>query len=408
MLWVILGHEYSTIFIIAENLPTIDDRISTYYFLMVNAGLFAVDTFFFLGGFFVAWSVLREKIQSVGKCGLAILNRWMRLVPAYLMAILIYYSMFVHFGSGPYWEFSTAAVKNCDSIWRPILFVDNLVENGKNQCMDWGWYLQNDMQIFIYSMFLLMIYQKNKFAGYMALVWSVLLSFYWTFLAIYNGNYKNLTHSTDLAFQANYQEDIYIKPWSRCPPYLLGLALGMLYSEFLQAEKKGEDHLLVRWKKRMEDDRRWKWAIEALGFFLGLWLVLIPRTAQGPHYWPQLAHSLYLTYGKTLFVLSVALIILPSVLGVPSFIRTILDTKLFSFVGKASYCTYLIHLIIIMGWVGAFSTNFYFESIVQYQLFCSHTVICVFLGFLLSLLVEIPFSKLQKMLINKMQNKDKN
>lgn len=30
-----------------------------------------------------------------------------------------------------------------------------------------------------------------------------------------------------------YFNDVYIKPWARAPPYLIGLFLGMLYHEFL-------------------------------------------------------------------------------------------------------------------------------------------------------------------------------
>lgn len=47
-------------------------------------------------------------------------------------------------------------------------------------CMGWGWYLQNDMQIFIYSLVILVVYGKSKFWAYMAILVSVILSFGWT------------------------------------------------------------------------------------------------------------------------------------------------------------------------------------------------------------------------------------
>lgn len=80
--------------------------------------------------------------------------------------------------------------------------------------------------------------------------------------------------------------------------------------------------------------------------------MLIPRTAQGDdHHWPQLAHSLYLTYAKILYVFGIAFIILPSLLGVNSLIRFILDTKLFNSIAKISFWTYLIHLTIMDQWI---------------------------------------------------------
>lgn len=80
--------------------------------------------------------------------------------------------------------------------------------------------------------------------------------------------------------------------------------------------------------------------------------MLIVRTAQGDdHHWPQLAHSLYLTYGKLFYVLGVAMIILPSLLGANTFVRFILDTKIFNFIAKISFWTYLVHLTIMDQWI---------------------------------------------------------
>lgn len=71
--------------------------------MVIEAGLFAVDTFFFIGGFLVAYSVLRQKMKSKWNYALAIFLRALRLWPAYLMTILIFYSMFIHTNSGPFW-----------------------------------------------------------------------------------------------------------------------------------------------------------------------------------------------------------------------------------------------------------------------------------------------------------------
>ena len=359
MLWVIFGHEYLDNITTSAYMGTINEQMSSLYFLFVEAGYFSVDTFFFIGGFLVAYSILKDEL-SVKKYPLAFLNRWLRIVPAYLVAILLFYSVYVHVGSGPRWGNIPAAVQTCGSIWRPLLFVDNLVDNGKDQCMVWGWYLQNDMQLFLYSILMLAIYKWNKFTGYVAIMWSMLGSFWWTMWVTYENEYPNVTHLMDFTRMGNYNLDVYVKPWSRCPPYLYGLMLGMLYVEYMVAEKRGEKHVLVGLKERMKD-WRWRWVVEGIGLGLGLWVVLIPRSAQGDeHYWPQLAHSLYLTYSRTLFVVAVSFIVAPALLGLPSFFSFILDTKLFHFIAKASYCTYLIHVMLIILWVGSQGTNFYY------------------------------------------------
>lgn len=43
-----------------------------------------------------------------------------------------------------------------------MFFVDNIVDNGEQMCMGWGWYLQNDMQIFIVSVPILLLYNTKR------------------------------------------------------------------------------------------------------------------------------------------------------------------------------------------------------------------------------------------------------
>ncbi len=43
-------------------------------------------------------------------------------------------------------------------------------------CLGWGWYLQNDMQIFIISLIYILAYAKNKILGYSLLTVTILAS----------------------------------------------------------------------------------------------------------------------------------------------------------------------------------------------------------------------------------------
>jgi peptidoglycan/LPS O-acetylase OafA/YrhL len=136
------------------------------------AAFFAVDVYFFLGGFLVAYSFLREKSKNPLKYPIAIVHRVLRFWPSYLMAILILYAVFLQLGHGMFWfqNEATDQIENCAQIWKPMFFVDNLVDNGEKMCMGWGWYLQNDMQIFIFSMIFLFMYSKNAKAAKISLI----------------------------------------------------------------------------------------------------------------------------------------------------------------------------------------------------------------------------------------------
>jgi hypothetical protein len=61
MLCIILGHEYFFHLGIASNAPTFNETLQTPFFLIVEAGMLAVDVFLFVGGFFVAYAALKSK-----------------------------------------------------------------------------------------------------------------------------------------------------------------------------------------------------------------------------------------------------------------------------------------------------------------------------------------------------------
>ena len=93
-------------------------------------------------------------------------------------------------------------------------------------------------------------------------------------------------------------------------------------------------------------------------------MTLIPRTAQGQnHHWPQFVHSIFLTYSKLLFVFGLAMMILPSLLGINTLLNFSLDTKAFNFIAKISFWTYLIHLTIMNIWITSIKIDFYYAYV---------------------------------------------
>lgn len=150
-------------------------------YLLIEAGVLAVDTFFFVGGFLVAYSILKEsKMSTLLRYPLAIVNRVFRFLPSYFLAILIYYSVMIHFVTGPFWFQLLDPIRNCQKMWKPLVFVDNLVDNGNSMCMGWGWYLQNDMQMFLASVAILAVYAKSRFWAFVAIFVSIGCSFWYT------------------------------------------------------------------------------------------------------------------------------------------------------------------------------------------------------------------------------------
>lgn len=141
----------------------------------------------------------------------------------------------------------------CDTMWEAIIFVDNIV-HGEKMCMAWGWYLQNDMQIFIFSIPILFLYNKKRKVAF-GVIWAlIVMSLIFNFVEVQRNQYVTVTHRADFAKWNNYFIDVYTKPWTRCPPYLYGLTLGLLYMEWIKEEKQnnGNVGILGKIKRKME------------------------------------------------------------------------------------------------------------------------------------------------------------
>lgn len=131
-MWVIFGHMYSVRIQNIVNALTVASEVETPFYLLVLASFFAVDVFFYIGGFLVAYSFLRNSMKSIMKYPLAIVHRVLRFWPSYIMAMLIYSGIMIHTGSGPLWyKLQTVGqIDYCDSMWKSIIFIDNIVDNG--------------------------------------------------------------------------------------------------------------------------------------------------------------------------------------------------------------------------------------------------------------------------------------
>ena len=132
MMWVVMGHLFSIRLQNNVNVAGISSKVEEPFFLWITAAFLSVDVFFWIGGFLVAYSFMREKSKSILKYPIAIVHRVLRFWPSYTMTILLYYAVYIHTSSGPLWpvNLTLGQVPNCGEAWKTLLFVDNLVDNG--------------------------------------------------------------------------------------------------------------------------------------------------------------------------------------------------------------------------------------------------------------------------------------
>lgn len=117
---------------------------------LAPAAYFAVDTFFWIGGFLLTMGMLEQmkKIKSFLKFYAGCLvHRIIRIWPTYMLAILVFWKIAPYFGSGPIWrEFHNLSCACEIDLSKPhfgiimnMFFIDNFGDHGNGLDYCFGW-----------------------------------------------------------------------------------------------------------------------------------------------------------------------------------------------------------------------------------------------------------------------------
>ncbi|QQP54372.1 Uncharacterized protein FKW44_007185, partial [Caligus rogercresseyi] len=91
----------------------------------------AVDTFFTVGGFLMAYLFLKFLDKSGGKFNplMMYLHRYIRLTPTYGILILLFHTLPLKITYGPFRKSVDHLVDNCDANWwMNLLYINNFVK----------------------------------------------------------------------------------------------------------------------------------------------------------------------------------------------------------------------------------------------------------------------------------------
>jgi len=99
------------------------------------------------------------------------------------------------------------------------------------------------------------------------------------------------------------------------------------------------------------------------------------------------------------------MIVLPHILGKEGLINSFLSNPIFRYLGRISFCGYLVHLfVIVRNYYSMYNIEiFTFENFLNY--FIIDATFTILLGSLLCLFVEIPFANIDTEFISKRNQK---
>lgn len=151
--------------------------------------------------------------------------------------------------------------------------------------------------------------------------------------------------------------------------------------------------------------RFFSWISQLLGLLLMIGTIILPHDLQVGNTWPQWGHAMYLSIEKLSFTLGTYLLVLPTMLEVPNISFFLLDTKFFNVISKISFWTYLFHFMVVEFVTFGEKVDFYYTPETVIPLYISIALISMFFAFFGTILVEVPFSKLEKMLFSVLMKK---
>ncbi|KAJ8021728.1 Nose resistant to fluoxetine protein 6 [Holothuria leucospilota] len=403
MLWIVWGHSTLPMsYSVTDNMKYFYEDMYTGYLLNATFfATFAVDSFFTLSGLLVTYLTLKELKQKNGKLNwfLFYFHRFWRLTPSYMIALGISASLMIHMGVGPTKEQQILYTKQfcTDYWWTNLLYFNNLYPfyGFLGGCMNWSWYLANDMQFYIISpLFIVLLFNRKRLgiASVVAMcisscaVTAALTAYFGVPVGKSQVYYNNRTDS--LEPWGSSSDIIYGKPYCRIQAYMVGMFVGYLIYR----------HVHIK-------NIKMHWIVNVIGWIIGLGLMyamvfaLHNTSDQNPL--PMWFSALWGGVSRTLFSIGVAWVAFACTTGHGGLINSFLSWSFWTPMARLTYCAYLLHPIVIALYSYTKQIPFHWTVIENTYMFLANAVMSYFAAFCLSLLVEGPTMGLEKVILGK-------
>lgn len=404
MWWVILGHTFYFMCFVSKNfmgnvLVTYAEVIRRSTFEVILNATLSVDSFFFLSGLLVGYVSLRQMEKRNGNLLLFqfYFHRFLRLTPTYMFVLLFNDKIFGFLGEGPFWFEFRSKVRDCSKYWwTNLLYINNFYPMRANDmCMPWAWYLAVDMQFHIFAPLVLFSAYRFRLRGLLTIVGLLMTaSFVTTAAIVAHYDEQGTTAAAALAhISRNSARDemslIYVKPYCRIAPYLIGMTLGYL----LLCKKD--------WKRSKVST----YFFNVAGWCVAITLALL--TLYGPDKndriddrkpFTRLENIMYATFARSAWSLAIAWVIFACQCGLGGLVDKLLSAGFWIPFSRLTYCAYLVHPIVLNTLRGTQETVNTYSDVHLVCLFAGVLTISYGVAFVVSVCVEFPMIQLETML----------
>jgi len=409
--WVLVGHVCSYRMRVTPIVNIFDllDVIEEPKFAIVNGAFYAVDTFFWLGGFLVAYLLVKE-VKLKGKLNwfMVYFHRIWRIVPLFMFVTFLVWTFQGYGQEGPLWFQNDDSSVDCAKYWwANLLFITNFIPDGKSSdCLVVAWYMSNDMQFYLLTPLIIYIYVKFQRAfGWIAVGLLCLVSVItaWEVAAKYDLNVVVIAPNN-----AEYTYYYYVKPYCRVAPYALGMACGFILVELKQYEKsskvwdgmayyigKGINTVIGAW----------------ISFVLGLFLITLLVFVQYDVWkhgnltfssWSKAQNIQFIAWNRLAYGFGMSFLMLPVLLGRIKPAEWFLSLPIWSPLAKLTFSVYLIHLSIVARVTLGVQTGYFYSDLNILKDLLMFAFLSYSVALFITLTVESPIMGLEKILFSHM------
>ncbi|XP_064108308.1 nose resistant to fluoxetine protein 6-like isoform X2 [Macrobrachium nipponense] len=392
MTWVVWAHQQMTTFVYTTNLFSMFDKMRGLLYQTALNGFPSVDTFFFIGGFLMAYSVLRQYKRSKRfNLFLFYFHRVLRLVPPILLTAGLYATVAKYFLGGPLasiWNYTRDICQR--NWWMDVTFVSNFGWLFDEQsCLGQCWYLAVDSQLYLVAPLILLPILYNERLG---MVWLYIVTMA-SFIVPAAVNYAYDLPPTSLLLDPkgtdffNYN---YCAPWCRAGPIYIGIWLGVfMANNGSQKSKLKPWEVLAGWTVAI---------LTGLMVVYGVWSYNVyPRKIP----YDVMTQLLYGGLHRPAWAAALAWVVFACYNGYGGFIDDFLSHPVWQPISRLTYSIYLVALSL----QGAITYNtriqFYFDHYSKVLETVGAIVMSVIPAILVSITAESPIIGIEKLLFRR-------
>nr|XP_054763748.1 nose resistant to fluoxetine protein 6-like [Lytechinus pictus] len=402
--WVILGHTLGFILQAQANenfISVLPRWLDVFAFQAIANAFLSVDTFFFLSGLLLTFHTLKRMKETGGKIPWLwfYIHRYIRLTPTLALLILVLTFVLPNLNQGPVWFKYDQTLGFCKNYWwTDLLYINNFVPDGQRDCVSWGWYLANDMQFFIISPLFILPLFWFPVLGMIALAVTCAASFITISVLVYQNDFlpglflsiagffasgSGANLNVDLAFQ----KLIYVKPYCRIPPYLVGMAMGYFICEMESRRRRIKLSPVLA---------ATGWAISAgLGVVVVYGLYNANRGVSNPTTAASIAYNSLSTFT---WAIALCWVVFSCHYGYAGIINDFLSWSFWVPLSRLTYAAYLFHPVVMYTYSYAQAVPFHWSMITLIYMFASFLLLSHVVALLVTLILEFPIGNLEKIL----------